>query len=243
MKNTNKIKLFYWLFVTIGLFFVQTIASKIGGILSGLFDYNAIDKDGVFMSISVHHIVQMLFALLLIMTITRTMKLKFYLKPVINKIGIKYICIFTAVILVYVVISYVIGYSIGLIQPYEYELSGTTVTGSLAFQLLLSGTSEEILFRALPISVLLAYGNDENKKKWAVIIIASLLFSVAHISWSLSPFSVSCSLFQLIYAFVLGLVYGVTYIKLKSIIYPMIMHGMSNFLMVGIGYIFMVSNR
>ena len=38
----------------------------------------------------------------------------------------------------------------------------------------------------------------------------------------------------------LGIVYGVTYVKSKSIIYPMIMHGLSDVFMVGIGYIFMI---
>ena len=52
--------------------------------------------------------------------------------------------------------------------------------------------------------------------------------------------SISFSIFQLVYAFILGLAYGFTYIKSKSIIYPIIMHGMSNFLMVGIGYVFQI---
>ena len=111
--------------------------------------------------------------------------------------------------------------------------------GTLGFQLLLSGTSEEILFRALPITVI---GNLTNSKSKNVlgILVASVLFSIAHIQWSLVPFTISFDLFQLVYAFILGIAYGVTYIKSKSIIYPMIMHGMSNFLMVGIGYIFAI---
>ena len=72
------------------------------------------------------------------------------------------------------------------------------------------------------------------------IIIASMLFSIAHIKWTILPFAVSLSWFQLIYAFLLGLIYGVTYIKSKSIIYPMLMHGLSNFLMVGVGYMFAI---
>lgn len=71
-------------------------------------------------------------------------------------------------------------------------------------------------------------------------MIAVLLFSIAHISWSIHPFTLSFSWFQLAYAFLLGAVYGITYVKSKSIIYPMIMHGLSNFFMIGAGYIFQI---
>ena len=63
-----------------------------------------------------------------------------------------------------------------------------------------------------------------------IIVITSVLFSVAHIQWTLFPITLSFSWFQLIYAFVLGVAYGLTYVKSESIIYPMIMHGLSNFL-------------
>lgn len=134
------------------------------------------------------------------------------------------------------------GYSIGTILPYEYELNVTNVLGTLGFQLLLSGTSEEILFRALPIVILATLNSDDNKHGCIVeIVIASVLFSVAHISWTVFPFTISFSWFQLIYAFVLGIAYGVTYVGSKSIIYPIIMHGLSNFFMVGLGYIFFLT--
>ena len=147
---------------------------------------------------------------------------------------------FAIVILIYVLISYVVGYSLNTIVPYAYELNVANVLGTLGFQLFLSGTSEEILFRAFPITVLGGVIGKVNKKGYAfIIVIASVLFSVAHIQWSLFPVSLTFSWFQLIYAFILGIAYGFTYVKSESIIYPMIMHGLSNFFMVGIGYIFM----
>ena len=57
------------------LFFIQTFASKLGGFIAGLFDYTAIDKDGTFMYITIHHIVQMLVALLVIFVINLVMQL------------------------------------------------------------------------------------------------------------------------------------------------------------------------
>ena len=239
MINSKIKRIFKISSIIILLFIIQTFASKIGGYIAKLFDYTIIDSNNTFMNISVHHIVQMLIALLVIFIIHKTRKLNFNLKPKFSKTGILYTAIFSFVILIYVLISYIIGYFNSAIAPYGYDLNAVNILGTLGFQLLLSGTSEEILFRALPITVI---GNLTNSKSKNVlgILVASVLFSIAHIQWSLVPFTISFDLFQLVYAFILGIAYGVTYIKSKSIIYPMIMHGMSNFLMVGIGYIFAI---
>lgn len=241
MKSINIKKTMYILLVILGLFIVQTFASKLGGFIADLFQYEAIDKDSTFMSVSVHHIVQMIVALVLIFVISKKTDLEFWLIPRVDRNGILYTTIFAIIILIYVLISYVVGYSFNTIVPYEYELNISNVLGTLGFQLFLSGTSEEILFRALPITVLGGVIRKDNKSGYTfIIVIASVLFSVAHIQWTLFPISLSFSLFQLIYAFVLGTAYGFTYVKSKCIIYPMIMHGLSNFFMVEMGYIFMV---
>ena len=240
-KKMKTRKIIYIFLATVILFVVQSFASKFGDLVASLFNYTIIDKDDVFMGVSVHHIVQMIVALLIIFIIGKTKKLNFHLKIKAHKVGILYTSIFTIVILIYVFISYIIGYKLNTIIPYEYKLNMTNVLGSLGFQLFLSGTSEEILFRALPITVFVAFLCRKEKNDYGLaIIIASILFSIAHIKWTILPFAVSFSWFQLIYAFVLGLVYGVTYIKSKSIIYPMLMHGLSNFFMVAVGYIFAV---
>lgn len=231
MKNIKRNNILYISLYILFLFVAQTFASKSGSFIADLFNYTAIDKDSTFMSISIHHIVQMMVALLFIFIIGKKKESEFYLKPKANRIGILYTSIFAIVILIYTIISYVVGYAIGSISPYQYNLNATNILGTLGFQLLLSGTSEEILFRALPITVLGGLICKDNKKCYSfAIIVASLLFSVAHIKWTILPFTFSFSWFQLIYAFILGIAYGVTYIKSNSIIYPMIMHGLSNFL-------------
>ena len=72
------------------------------------------------------------------------------------------------------------------------------------------------------------------------VIIAALLFAIAHIKWALSPFVISVNYFQLFYAFILGVAYGVAYQRSGSIVYPALMHSVSNVLMVGIGYLLTV---
>ena len=124
------------------------------------------------------------------------------------------------------------------------KLNTKNIICTLGFQFFLSGTSEEILFRALPITLLIFIFGTNKKisiKTWNIpleIIISALFFSIAHISWSLYPFIINLDLFQLIYAFVLGIAYGYAYIRSQSIVYPILMHSISNVLMVGIGYIF-----
>lgn len=242
MQSKMKAKRIIYIFlVTMVLFVVQSLVSKFGGLIADLFHYTLIDKDGIFMRVSVHHVVQMMISLLVIFIIGKIKKLNFHLKPRVDKTGILYTGIFTITIIIYILISYIIGYKLNAIAPYEYELNMTNIIGSLGFQLLMSGTSEEILFRALPITVIVAFGFQENKNNdQLAIIIAAILFSIAHIKWTLFPFEVFFSWFQLIYAFILGLAYGVTYVESKSILYPMLMHGLSNFLMVGAGYLFAI---
>ncbi len=240
MKSIKTKKIIYTILAILGLFIVQTFASKLAGYIADLFQYVAIDKDGTFMNVSVHHIVQMIAALALIFVISKKSDLEFWLRPKVDKSGILYATIFAIVIFIYVIISYVVRYSFTTIPPYDYELNISNVLGTLGFQLFLSGTSEEILFRAIPIIILNGVICKDTKRGCTFsIVVASVLFSVAHIGWTLFPFSLSFQWFQLIYAFILGIAYGITYVKSESIIYPIIMHGLSNFFMVGLGYIFM----
>lgn len=230
--------------VIISIFFIQQLASKLGGFIANLFDYSTVDKDSVFAWISVHHIVQLIVALIIILILSRVLKCNFNLKIGNIKVGIQYVTKFTIILLIYVLITYISGYYFSQIKPFNYELSMNNIIGSLGFQMFLSGSSEEILFRALPITVLI-YTFGSNKKivikKLSVpleVFIAALFFSIAHVSWSLNPFIINANMFQLVYAFVLGIAYGFAYVRSQSIIYPILMHSISNVLMVGIGYIF-----
>ncbi len=225
--------------VCILIFIFQTFVSKFGGYISGKFDYTILDQDNVFLFITVHHLIQMLVALMAIAIISKRHGVSFYLKSIIDRKGIIYTIIFTICILIYTLLTYTVGYSMNMIEPYSYTLNIKNVLGTLGFQLFISGTSEEILFRALPIGILMIlYSKDVKYKEGIVVLIAAVLFSVAHIKWGVNPFYISFSTFQLIYAFILGLIYGFTYLKSKSVVYPVIMHGFSNFIMIGIGYIF-----
>ncbi len=221
------------------LWVIQTFVSKLAGYVSGKIDYVFIDPDNVFLYITFHHLIQMMIALTLMIVVSKRFSVPFYLKPMFDRKGILYTILFASCMLIYTLIIYFVGYSMNTIEPYPYTLDIKNVLGTLGFQLLLSGTSEEILFRALPIGILMSLLSDDVKGKDGIaVLMASVLFSIAHIRWDINSFYISFSTFQLIYAFILGIIYGFTYLKSKSVIYPAIMHCLSNFIMVGIGYIF-----
>ncbi len=121
------------------------------------------------------------------------------------------------------------------------------IAGQLGFQLLLSGPSEELIFRAFAITMLALSANGVvvGKPIFTVLggdlsvanLIAAVIFGLAHVRFSFAPFSMSYSTFQVIYATVLGLFYCVCYERSKSMIYPMLMHSISNVVAVSVSVV------
>ena len=246
MINSNSNQTGLSIVVIVLLFIFQQFASKVGNLIANLFNYRATDEYDIFAYVSVHHIVQMLIALLAILILTKKFKIDFGFSGGDKKLGLKYLLVFTFAILIFTIISYGIRYFSNQPVQYDYPLNVKNVLGTLGFQLLLSGTSEEVLFRALPIGILTFWSGSNKERKFTKlnisyeVIIAAVLFSVAHIRWTINPFSISMNYLQLIYSFVLGIVYGKAYQESNSVIYPIIMHSISNVIMVGLGYIFSI---
>lgn len=152
-----------------------------------------------------------------------------------------YLAFFSLGVLVLAIILYSIGLSLGLTQLAQYPLNTRNVLGTLGFQLLLSGPSEELLFRALPVVVLLQFTKSSLKigklRIATAILIAAALFMIAHIGWSFRPFRINADPIQLAESFVFAICYGKAYEQSGSILYPMLMHSSSNVIMVGLGYL------
>lgn len=230
-----------WIFITVLAFFLfQQFTSRSSASISSLFDYSPIDPNGSFMPISVHHIFQAIITLAMIFVLGKLLPVDFGLKPGKVSLGLKFIGIVSIFMFLYMVISYVVGYSFDLVKPYGYPLDAKNISGTLAFQLLLSGPCEELLFRALPITILAFFTNKKTQRAVSVeTVIAAALFSIAHINWSITSFGISFSydIFQLIYAFALGIVQGVVFQKTGSVYYCMAIHSISNIFAVGGGYL------
>jgi len=241
MKKLKHNRILYGIITLFILLLVQIFLGKAGHFFANMISCRQIDPYGVFVGISIHHAVQMTIALIVIVMLSKLLKIDFYFKLGDVRKGTKYFALFTTVFIVISIALHILMYAYHQLPTYSYPLDGRNILGTLGFQLFLSGPSEEIVFRALPITMLIyAFGKSVPIKGNVTLeaILASVLFSLAHINWSLRPFVVNVDFFRIIYAFALGSIQGVVYQKSKSILYPILMHSCSNVLMVGVGYLF-----
>ena len=221
------------------LTFILLIAPRIGSFVADLFDYSAIDPDGAFMWISIHHIVQALVIMPIMLIVSKSFNIKFNLGLGEKPAGMKYLKRFILFFTVYTFLAYLITIVSGGVVSFAYPLITRNIVGYLGFQLLLSGPSEELIFRAFAISMFAGLVTNKRVNKYLsfAVLFASIVFGIAHIRFSFNPFRLSYSVFQVFYAIVLGYFYGDCYEKSRSIIYPMIMHSYTNVLMIGLSVI------
>lgn len=241
-KTTNSTMDYLSVFIAVlTLFYFQVFAGKAGHFAAGLFSYEQIDYWNIYAAISVHHFIQMIIALAAIVAVSRKINTDFYFGIGDREKGKKYLAVFTSVFIFISLAIHIIMRINNTLPVYCFPLNTGNILGTLGFQLFLSGTSEEILYRALPITVLSYVLGQRSKLKWNITLealIASFLFAAAHVKWSLDPLLIKADCFQLLYAFVLGTIQGVAYQESRSIVYPILMHSVSNVLMVGTGYVF-----
>jgi len=223
------------------LFLAQRILGEAGYFFADMIPYQKIDPYNCFARISIHHATQMLIGIIAIMILSKLLKIDFYFRLGDISKGMKYLTLFTASFVIISVAVHIFMAVCNQLPVYNFPLDKRNVLGTLGFQLFLSGPMEEIIYRALPISLLVyAFGKSVPVRGSITleVILSSLLFAFAHIKWSLNPFVFEVNYFGVLYAFVLGTIQGVAYQKSKSILYPVLMHSLSNVLMVGIGYLF-----
>lgn len=241
MKEQKHNRVLWGIVVFVLLFLLQVFLGKTGYFIADMIPYRQIDPYDVFAGISIHHAVQMIIALVLIAVLGKLLKVNFYFQLGNVKRGIKYLVIFTAAFAVISIVVHILMYVNNQLPSYAFPLDRRNILGTLGFQLFLSGPSEEVVYRALPITILIyAFGKSIPIKNNITleVILAAVLFAFAHTNWSLSPFVFEVDYFRVFYAFVLGTIQGVVYQRSESILYPMLMHSFSNVLMVGVGYLF-----
>ncbi|MCZ7554208.1 MAG: CPBP family intramembrane metalloprotease [Anaerolineales bacterium] len=231
-------------FAFVILFVFQVFAGKFGWAVADLFSYDSVDRNNLFARLSIHHLTQMLIALTVILIINAVIRVDFgfHLGEII--VGMRYLLLFTGAIAVIALGYHILMEIIGQPITYDHPLNIRNILGTLGFQLFLSGPSEEILYRALPVTLLVfAFGKSISISKdfTLEVVLASLLFAAAHVTWTTSPFSISeLNIFGLVYAFTMGILNGFVYQKSGSIVYPILMHSISNVFMVGTGYLFAI---
>jgi uncharacterized protein len=232
LVKTIFLKSLYFLLLTILLLSVTYVGRFVGK----MFDYSSIDPDGAYMYVSIHHIFQALFVLLLIFIIKRFLPINFNLGLGNRAVGLKYLKLFMLIFLGYTIVTYTIIVLSGGFQAFQYPLTANNIFGYLGFQLLLSGPSEELIFRAFGITLFTYFITKSriNKHLSYATLFTAIIFGLAHVYVAFNPFVVEYSLQQVIYAAVLGFFYADCYEKSKSVIYPMIMHSFTNVVMVGV---------
>lgn len=203
----------------------------VAGKIANEFPARSVDPSGAFWWISVHHIAQvLLFVPFIIVIKILNKKIDFGFKLGDTKKGFNYVLKFTLFFLVYTLISSGIVILTDSFQAYNFPLNARNIFGYLGFQLFLSGPSEEILFRAFGITIIaLLYKKRIMKGKLSVAnLIIAVIFGLAHVGIYFSPLHFDYNLVQLFYAFGLGLIYGDCYERTGSVIYPMMIHSISN---------------
>ncbi len=202
---------------------------------------SSIDPDDAFLWITIHHILQLVFTVLL---------MKLYFKSSLDQWGfnlknfrqsLKIFGGFSLVYLVFVLFSRFPTFVSGAPPSFDYPLTAANISGYLGFQLFLSGTGEEPLFRGFVMTVLAqswkgTYRAGNLEIPYAGLW-ATLFFMIAHIGFSFSPFAITrFSIMQQFVALGLGLYYAIVFHKTRSLFGPMLSHGYSNVAMVGSQY-------
>ncbi len=239
------------LFLTVLLLGVPRLA----GAFASLFDYAAVDPDGAFAWISVRHIAQAVIFLILMLVISKVSAIRFGFGWGDRKEGLLYLRLFVLIYIGFIVVHRLIILLLtGSLPVFWHPLTARNIIGQLSFQLLLSGPSEELIFRAFAITMLallvngVVFSNKEAGAGKAVFtmlggelsvanLIAAVIFGLAHMRFTFAPFSASFDTGQVIVAVILGLFYGVCYERSKSMIYPMIMHSFSNVVVVSVSIV------
>ncbi|MFC1991651.1 lysostaphin resistance A-like protein [Chloroflexota bacterium] len=131
-------------------------------------------------------------------------------------------------ILKYSLIGLVIGIPTGTIEYLVLQPAQTLPYFSIVFflrdliyMLVFVALGEELLFRGLiQANLATVFG-----WKWALFG-TSLLFAVMHLTWRSIP--------ELVFVFIAGLIFGGLYLKTKSLVAPIVMHGINNTVLVAI---------
>jgi uncharacterized protein len=196
-----------------------------------------LDSANAFLYITIHHIFQGSIALLLMVLVSafRHISLNdFGLNMNQWKYSVKRVAQFA---LIWWIIQLSVGFymmSSGTVGDlFSFELTVNNYVGYFLFQILLSGTSEELLYRALLLGLLIYFGKQagfSKKTNIAFAIITSLsAFIIGHISYTLFPFSIlSYNVLQLLTVVIFGSFQIYLYFKTKSAFGPMLAHNVLN---------------
>jgi len=108
-----------------------------------------------------------------------------------------------------------------VIEPSFPQFHLTYFFRDLIYMIFFVGLGEEVLFRGLIQTSLISLLG-----RWWGIFLAAALFAVMHLTWR--------SNLELVFTFCVGLIFGIFYDKTRSLVGPIIMHGVGNTVLVSV---------
>ena len=194
---------------------------------------SAFDPERVFLWITIHHVLQLAFTVLVMKLVFRVDLRQWGIN--LNKLpeSLRIFGWFALVYFGWVILLRLPDIISGSAPSFSYSLTTRNMAGYLGFQFLLSGTGEEPLYRGMVITVLGKYWRGTHRIGDVEItsagIVAAILFMLAHIGFTFSPFAIThFSLYQQFLAFGLGLYYAIVFHRTGSLLGPIISHGYAN---------------
>jgi membrane protease YdiL (CAAX protease family) len=233
------------LFGLIIILVIPQLASEAANHLAPAFE--KWDTNGVYAWITIHHVAQLLLALLLMLIIARPLS-KWGLNLDNKEKSLEYIKGFILYVTGFVIVGHIILYFTSPAPTFRFPLTAENIIGELGFKLLLSGTSEEILFRGLVMTLLLRSWPEKAKIfgleiSWAGIW-ATLFFVLAHIGFRPFPFEITfIDPMQLGQALLMGTFYAIVFDKTRSLLTPILAHNFFNFFLTGVGMLWVFLAR
>jgi len=128
----------------------------------------------------------------------------------------------------YVLVGIAIGIPIGMVEYFVLRPAPAFPTfevryllRDLVYMVAFVGLGEELLFRGLLQRDLInVFGWKQG------IVLASLVFAVMHLTWRSVP--------ELVFVFFASLIFGYLYYKTKSLVAPIVVHGIGNVMLVAV---------
>ncbi|MBE0431732.1 MAG: CPBP family intramembrane metalloprotease [Dehalococcoidia bacterium] len=203
-----------------------------------------IDPDGVYLWISLHHVWQLILTIALMLVFNR--HLGFWGFNLDNmSVSLRHLKLFVLYSTGFLVIQNVVFYFVAPPIWIDFPLTLENVSGYLGFQVLLSGTCEEPLFRGFVMMMLYpAFDGSIDLRKFEIPhagLIAALFFTFAHIQFSIWPFEIVRAYPpQLVLSFVAGIYYAVVFHQTRSLLTPILAHNYLNLLLVGLNMLLVV---
>lgn len=206
--------------------------------------WRRLDPDNSFLMIALHHLWQGSIALLVIIAIARSYRVN------LNTFGfntngwrdtlrlVALFCLGWFVIQASIGVTFIVVSDLSTALPFPFTTRN--IAGYLAFQLLLSGSSEEILFRALVMPPLLWYGSHSGLSTRTTRLlaggIATVIFMLAHINIAFDPLRIThCNLLQQLTCLIFGTCYAWLFTRTGSLLGPILAHNLLNGVIVTTG--------